>query len=363
MLMFGICAVSQAQVSWNGQAAADFLKSASTESPRVVNGGRPTFGWETDLFLDAPVSDNVAVLSNVRATAQEYLYVDYLAVRLTDLTPLHLNVQAGKFDMPFGNLGDRRYPRDNFFYGLPLIYEYSTSIQNKVTSESEILRQRGMGTGLRLLDGGIYDIGAMVYGGFDIVRFAFAVSNGTVSEASYGAQNSNSDFGKIIRLAVVPMTGLTIGGAYGWGGYLYEQGQYTSGNETLSQYQQKTAELDASFSRGHFVFYGESVYSTWVVPFENREESLGAFGYYLEGKYTIMPRLYAALRTSALSFDKVELNGVQQRWDYNVTEWEGGIGYFVERNVVLKLIRRETRTYGGSKPKDNLTALQLAAAF
>ena len=361
-LILGGCAASYSQINWSGQAAADFLKSGSTESPRAVNGGRPTFGWEADLFLDAPVTDDVAVLSNIRATAQEYLYVDYLAVRLTDLTPLHLNFQVGKFDMPFGNLGDRRYPRNNVLYGLPLIYEYNTAIQSKVTTEDAFLRQRGEGIGLRLLDGGIYDIGAMVYGGFDVLTFAFAISNGTVSEASYGTPNNNSDFGKIVRLEVVPMTGLTIGGAFGWGGYLYENGYYQA-NEPLSNYQQKTAEVDVSFSRGHFVFYGEGVHSTWEVPFRDSEESLGALGYYLEGKYTIIPRLYVALRNSALSFQKVELNGIQQRWDYNVNEWEGGIGYFVARNTVLKVIRRETRTYGGSKPKDSLTVLQLAVAF
>ena len=362
LLMLDGLSISFSQINWSGQAAADFLKSGPTESPRAVNWGRPTFGWEADLFLDAPITDDVALLSNIRAVAQDYLYVDYFAIRLSDLTPLHLNIQAGKFDMPFGNLGDRRYPRNNFLYGLPLIYEYHTAVQSKVTTEDALLKQRGAGAGLRMLDGGIYDIGAMVYGGFDAVTFAFALSNGTVSEASYGTQNSNSDFGKIIRLAVVPMTGLTIGGAYAWGGYLYESGYYHA-SEPLSDYQQNTAELDVSFSRGHFVFYGEGVYSTWGVPFQDREETLGALGYYVEGKYTIVPRLYVALRNSGLAFQKADLGGTQQRWDYNVTEWEGGIGYFVARNSVLKVIRRETRTYGGSKPKDSLTVLQLAVAF
>lgn len=363
LLAISLGTACRAQVHWGGQVATDFLKSASTTSPRVINGGRPTFGWEANLFLDAPVAENVAVFSNVRANAQEYLYIDYLAIRLTDVTPLHLNIQAGKFDMPFGNLGERRYPRNNFFYGLPLIYEYSTSMQKKATTGDGLLSQRGQGTGLRLLDGGIYDIGAMVSGGFDDLTFAFALSNGTVSEASYGTPNSNNDFGKIVRLAVVPMTGLTVGGAYSWGGYLYEQSGYSNASEPLNQYQQRTAEVDVSFSRGHCIFYGEGVYGAWDFPFQNREETLGAFGYYLEGKYTIIPRLFAALRTSALIFRKVDLNGTQQRWDYNVTEWEGSVGYFVERDVVLKLIRRETRTYGGSNPNDNLTVLQLAVAF
>ena len=105
------------------------------------------------------------------------------------------------------------------------------------------------------------------------------------------------------------------------------------------------------------------MYSAWEVPFQYSDEKLGVFGCYAESKYTILPRWYVALRYGVLDFGKADLGGLQQQWDYDVTEWEGGIGYFVERNVVMKLVRRETRTRGGSHPKDNLTAFQLAVSF
>src|SRR5512135_2230904 len=97
------------QISLSGQTAAQFLKSSPSESPRTVNAGRPSFGWESDLFLDGRVGDHVMALATLRATETQNITFDYAAIRVTDLTPLHFNIQAGRFDLPFGNLGERRF--------------------------------------------------------------------------------------------------------------------------------------------------------------------------------------------------------------------------------------------------------------
>jgi len=371
LLLILLCAFhfeSAAQVSLSGQSAVHFFKSGHTDSPRAMNNGRPTFAWRTDLFIDGSVSENVAALCNVRVLDDEYVNFDYLAIRLTNLTPLNLNLQVGKFDMPFGNLAERRFPRRNPLFGLPLIYEYRTSLpsqltSSRLTSEAELLGNRGRGKGMRLLDLGIYDIGAMVFGSYDILSYAFAVTSGTVSATSYSYQNTNSDLGKIVRLAVTPTAGLTLGGAFAWGAYLDEPYQFPGRALDVNEYVQKTGEVDLEFSRGHAVVYGEVVFSSWSFPMDQRDEDFGLFGYYAEGKYTLMPRLFVALRMSGLRFGSATLAQVSQPWDYNVTEWEGGVGFFLDRNVVLKLVRRETRTYGGTRPKDNLAVLQLAVEY
>jgi len=38
-------------------------------------------------------------------------------------------------------------------------------------------------------------------------------------------------------------------------------------------------------------------------------------------------------------------------------------GIFLDKDVLLKAVRRETRTLGGKRPKDNLNVLQLVVAF
>jgi hypothetical protein len=362
LLTLVACPRGTAQVNLGGQAAAQLFKSARTAAPREVGGAHAAFGWRGDLFLDGSVTDNTTVLANFRVDETEHLFFDYLAIRLEHLTAADLNIQAGKFDMPYGNLGERRYPRNNSLYSLPLLYEYPTSVQNHPVSESDLLASRGKGSGLRMLDGGIYDVGADIYGALDIFTYAVAFSNNTVSTSSYGQKKTTNDFGKIIRLTATPTTGLTIGGAYAWGTYLYTP-LATPAPDNRTSYAQKSAELDLAFSRGHFVFYAEAVYGTWEVPLGSSDQDLGAFGYYAEGKYTLIPRLYVALRFNALVFRDALLGGISQPWDYNVSEWEGGIGYFLDRNVLVKLIRRESRTFGGTRPKDNLTVVQIAVSY
>ncbi len=352
-----------AQIIVRGQAAGHLFKSASTQSPRSVNDGRPSFGWEADLFAAGFVNDNVSALGTLRVSDNGYFYIDYLSIRIADLVPSSLNFQIGKFDLPFGNLGERRYPRRNFLFGLPLIYEYRTALPDHIVSESALAAGRGQGSGMRLLNMGMYDVGAMVFGSVGMFDYSFAITNGTVSATSYGVQNSNSDMGKIIRLAITPIIGLTAGAAYSWGSYLEEPDQAPPREVNVNTYQQKTAELDLTFSRGYFVFNGQAVYNTWPVPLETRDENLNVFGYYFEGKYTLAPRVYVAIRYSGLGFGEVLLEGVSQPWDYRVTEWEFGAGYFLDRDVLCKVVRRETRTQGGTNPKDNLTVLQLAVAF
>jgi hypothetical protein len=216
---------------------------------------------------------------------------------------------------------------------------------------------------MRLLDLGIYDIGAMVFGSYDIVSYAFAVTSGTVSATSYNYQNTNNDLGKIIRLTVTPAAGLTLGGAFAWGAYIDEPYQFPGRALDVDEYRQKTAEVDLEFSRGHAVIFGEIVFNSWSVPLDVDDEDFKVLGYYAEGKYTLMPRLFVAFRMSGLRFGDATLAQVSQPWDYNVTEWEGGIGYFLDRNVVVKVVRRETRTYGGTQPKDHLSVLQLAVEY
>jgi len=363
LVLIALPGTSIAQVRVSGQAAGYFFKSASTQAPRSVAAGRPTFGWEGDLFAGASVTDNVSMLGSLRFSDNGYPYVDYLSIRLADILPSALNIEIGKIDIPFGNLGERRYPRRNVLFGLPLIYEYRTSLPSYLVTEAELEARRGQGNGMRLLNMGMYDVGAMVFGSVGMFEYSCALINGTVSAQSYGIQNSNSDLGKVVRVAITPMIGLTIGAAYSWGAYLEEPYEQPPRNIDVNTYEQRTAELDLAFSRGYFVFNGQFAYNTWPVPLETRDEDLNVYGYYLEGKYTVFPRLYIAVRYNGLSFGTVLLEGISRPWDYNVTEWEFGGGYFLERDVLLKLVRRETRTHGGSYPKDNLTVLQLAVAF
>jgi hypothetical protein len=352
-----------AQVQWTGEASSGALKSARTTSARVVNDGNPTFGWRFDLFLEGNVADNVSVFVRTRTSDDEKVNFDCAALRITNIANLGFSFQMGKFDMPFGNLADRRYPTKDFLYGLPLLYEYRTSLPNQVPTRVEVLANRGKGVGMRLLDQGINDLGAMVSGDAGKLHYALAVANGTVSSTTILNQNEDSDFNKILRLAYTPITGLTVGASAAMSAYLGGSGRPLPRDIGSLHYQQLIGELDIEFNRDKLMVNGEAVYSRWTVPFENDDTDLWALGYNAEAKYTWIPRFYTAVRVGGLVFSRLNLEGSSPRWDNNILEVEAGIGYTIDRNTLAKLVRRETRTLEVTGPRDNLTVLQLAVSF
>lgn len=365
VVSFSLLAASMmlSQVKLGGQISAYGVKSDRSQNPRVINKGVPTIGWRLDFFLDALVTENVVGLVNVRILEDENPWFDYVAVRVTDIANLGINFQVGKFDMPFGNLAERRFPEKNFLFGLPLIHEYRTALPNQIITKTDLFNNRGKGAGMRLVDLGIYDVGAMVFGDIGRLHYAIAVSNGTISSPYGNPLNLNNDFGKIVRLTYTPMMGLTFGGSATMGAYLPDYGKPLATNKSVDDYTQKAAEFDIDFTLGHFLFYGEAVYSEWQVPLGNEDAKLSVIGYYAESKYTLIPRLYIAGRVGGLMFSQLDFDGVKRRWDYDMFEAEAGFGYFIDRNAVVKIVRRETRTLGITDPQDNLTALQIAIAF
>jgi hypothetical protein len=352
-----------AQVQLSGEASTFGLKTSRSDGQRVIDKGTPTFEWRLDLFVDGRVTDHVFVLASLRSYEEEALNIDYAAIRITDIADLGINFQMGKFDMPFGNLAERRFPSKNFLFGLPLIYEYRMSLPNQVVNRLDLLNNRGKGVGMRLLDFGIYDIGAMVYGDAGRLHYAVAGANGTISSTTYHQLNNNSDFNKIVRLAYTPMMGLTFGASAAMSAYLADGGKPLPRTTSSNHYQQLIGDADVEFSIERFLFNAEGVYSQWTVPLENEDTKLSVVGYYAEAKYTWFPRFYTAARVSGLIFSKFTLGDIAPRWDNNVFEVEAGIGYHVDRNAILKIVRRETRTPEVIGTRDNLTVLQLAVAF
>ena len=361
---------SSAQLALSGEASATVLDAGGDLKARVPNNGKATFGWRLDLFTDAIVAENVSFLSAIRVFQNEDPTFDFLAIRLTDLTPLHLNLQVGKFDMPFGNLGERRYVSRNPLYSLPLMYEYGTALPSTPITFQDLLSRRGTGSGMRLLDFGMYDVGAMVYGSWESFGYAFALSNGTVSATSNRVSNSNGDFGKVLRLTWSPIQEIVLGAGYAWGAYpsagttatVYPDDPTvsTSGNE-----QQHTMEADVEFNSGHLTLFGQGVIGRWDVPFETQpgKHSLSMTGWYGEAKYTFMPHLFGAVRASGLLFSDVDNRGITGSWDAGMQEIEAGIGYVIVRNVISKLVFRHTMAGGSGGPKADLGVAPLVVRF
>ncbi len=376
LLAAGNCS---AQLRLTGDASAAFVKSENGSSQYVVDNGRGTFAWQFDLFADAVISDNIFFLSTVRMMQDQVLHVDLLEIRMEDILSTGINAEVGEIDIPFGDLAERRFPISNPFYNLPITHEHLTTLRNSNYSlwpfdDRYVLN----GDGMRLLDLGLYDLGAKLYGSLSIFDLSVAVINGMMSSTTEYSSNYSSvglnrtgGLGKVVRLAATPTTGLTLGASYAVGPFL-RQNTSAVVEYNAADALQKIVEGDLNFSRGYFSLYGEAFYNIWEVG-NFLQADLKAFGYSLEGKYALTPRFSVAARAGGITFNDVALSIYESGglylpfsgpWDRDVFRLEGALGYRLDRAALVKAVYQWNRTYNDLRdPHDNLLAVQFVVGF
>ncbi|MGA9406158.1 MAG: hypothetical protein WBW71_03390 [Bacteroidota bacterium] len=386
VLVLSCAAVLTAQIQVSGQASAGFVKANDGESQYAFNDGKGTFVWRLDLFGDAIVTDNITFLSNFRILQDQVPHIDLLAIRASDIGETGISLQAGQIDIPFGNLGEQRFPKQNPFFDLPLINEHITTLCESdykvwtLNPEYQIA-----GNGVSLLDQGLYDLGVKAYGSIGILDYSVALINGMISTTGTYSPNGldpHNGFGKVLRLAITPVTGLTFGVSYAAGPFMKDESQVINISDGIpdtsaffgkspDNYLQKIAGGDVSFSLGHFLFDGEVIDNSWQY-LDNIE--LKAFGYSAMAQYAFTPRLSGALRAGGISFNSVsglpEINEYFQHivyngnWDHDVFRLEGAASYKFDPALLLKIGYQINRTYDLSKdPVDNVFFAQTVVSF
>lgn len=360
-----------AQLKISGQASAGFVASQSGVSQYVFNQGRGTFAWRLDGFADAALSDNIAFLSNLRILQDQVLHIDYLVLRMTDIASSGINAELGQIDIPFENLGERRFPWRNPFFSLPLMNEHLTSLSNRdYILRAPDLARPARGDGVHLLDGAIYDLGVKFYGGLGMFNYSAALIDGMIGETgTYGSAglNTHHGFGKLFRLAATPQTGLTIGISYAFGPFMKD-----NYGRDPNRYLQRIVGGDVEFSAGYFSFYGQAAYNSWKYYSLN----LKAFGYSAEGRYAVTPRLSVACRAGGLVFSSITAQVYTDaydsavfvpysgKWDYDVFRLEGALLYRFARELLFKITYQWSRTFNvASDPPDNVFAAQAVMNF
>jgi hypothetical protein len=372
-------APAQAQLKFSGQGAMGFVKAENGASQYSYNGGRGSFNWRADLFADGVIADDVSFLANARIEQDQYLHVDQFALRVSNIASSRVNLEFGAIEMPFLSLGERRFPKNNPFIGLPLIREHRTTLRSSDYALWLLdTRYTQAGNGFRILDGGLYDLGFKVFASAGMFDIALAVTNGMVSASSAyapGGLNAKSDFGKMIRIAATPSTGLTIGVSYANGPFLAEGNTYYPGYGTAFDpelYSQEIVGGDIDFSFGHFSLYGEAVYNVWKFQ-PIYESNLKSAGYSLEARYAVLPRLSLAARAGGIAFNSIDTEVFTSGygtlyysgpWDHDLWRLEGAVGYRLNRESVVKLVYQWNHTLGvRDDPADNVLALQAVVSF
>jgi hypothetical protein len=375
----------KAQMVLTGDASVAFQKPNTDSSQYNVNFGRSTFLWRLDLFADAEIADNITFLSNFRMLQDQIPHVDRFAFRFSDIASSDITVEIGEIDIPFGNLGESRFPGHNPFMTLPLMNEHYTSMCKSDYNLWTFSPAYSMnGDGVRLLDQGLYDIGMKIYGSIGIFDYSFGVINGMLSATSTYAPNGlnpNHGFGKVGRVAVNPFQGLTIGVSYGIGPFMKDLSEDSLSNfyeKSPDSYMQNIAGGDIDLSVDHFLFHGEVITNTWQYV---QNVNLKAFSYTGTAGYTFSPRISAAVRAAGIFFNSIKIHEYipnnddgytgpigyipySGRWDRDVSRIEGSIVYRLEKDILIKAMYQINRTYDlPVDPVDNVAAVQSVFSF
>ncbi|CAN5781398.1 hypothetical protein BH18ACI5_BH18ACI5_20040 [soil metagenome] len=290
-----------------------------------------------------------------------------------------LDIQAGRIPPVFGAFGRRSYNSDRLLIGYPLAYQYLTSLRPDAAPliADDLLRMRGRGwrssfpigsayagPGVPLVSAFQWDTGAQVRLLTARTETAVSITTGTLSNPRVSDDNDTKQVSA--RAAVRPVTGLLLGFSGARGGWLSHE---VPTHDGYARYTQTSAGADAEYSRDHWLIRGEMVWSRWRLPFAAvpaEGESVDALATWVEGRYRISPRWYAAGRVDRLGFSDLTSTvsgSTPIPWEAPVLRLEAGGGYYIRRNLVARAAIQWNDRDGGRVTKRRFLTAQVAYWF
>jgi hypothetical protein len=310
--------------------------------------------------------ERFAVVGELRTENLEkpQAYAFYLRVR--PWRARNFDVQAGRIPPTFGGFGRRTYPTDNPLIGYPLAYQYLTTLRPGALpgSAEELLLNRGLGWlnrfsigdparghGVPLVSAFRWDTGVQVHGGSDVISAAASVSAGTLANPLVSDDNSRPQIAG--RVEIRPLPGLLVAGSAARGPFVTEAAARAAvGDGHDGEFTQQALGGDIEYSRDYYLLRFETIVSDWRVPVVRAPQlklPLRAVSASAEGRYRIVPGLYAAARFDRLGFSRITGTAVQGTlpWDAPVTRMEIGSGWSIQRNLLVKLSYQHNKRDGG----------------
>jgi hypothetical protein len=300
------------------------------------------------LNLDARLraGEHVALLAEVRSDNLDTPRAYGLYLRLRPWTERSLDFQIGRIPPVFGSFPRRRYGTDNPLISYPLSYQYLTIVRSDAApaTADDLVRQRGRGW----------------YVHYPIGSYEHAAGLPMVSAFRW-------DTGIQARFAWKPTPAFELGLSGARGEYAARSLQRALPPGARSgPFRQRALGADVELSHGYWLLRSEVVWTEWdepVVAAPFVESPLRALAFFVEGRYKIVPRLYAAARVEHLGFGKVRGSEGGSTWDAPVSRVEAGVGYAFERHVVGKLAYQYNWRDGGPLRRQGFVAVQLLLWF
>ena len=343
----------------------------------TMNYGSTNFdAYTLRLFAEGKPADHLEIYSEI--WANDYGLWVYGAYGLyTPKLDKDLHFEAGKIPWPIGTWAPRTYSNKNPLVGVPLIYQYHTSLSGDAITDDpdELLAQAGQGNseggpfgdkGMPIVYDRWWDVGAVALGSMRPVEFSLGVINGT---PGYSQALRDNNLGKSFlgRIGLAPTPGLRFGVSGSIGPYLPTSpgGSPLPAGAKATDFDQRLLMADLEYLVGHAELHAEGAVNTWETPYLG---DLTVHGYYVEGKYAFPVGLYLAARWDQMLFSDIQGSaGPARPWDDNVNRFEGGVGYRVLRPLIAKVVyqahRLDPKFPADSARHYDLVAAAISASF
>jgi hypothetical protein len=214
-----------------------------------------------------------------------------------------------------------------------------------------------------------YPVGVKVSGNVGIFDYRAAMVSLPTTHVGY-QPDPTPTLRPAIGGGITPIFGLRIGGSFTVGPYLNKDDSASIPAGTKwSDFHQRVAALDASYSRGYVETHVEAARGTFDVPLRG---SITGFTYYGEVKYTFTPRFFLAVRAERNKYPFIRAattaGGPYADRLTDFVDGEFGAGYRVTRNTLVKASVRGDRWWvkpgsGFKGDGGHALAIQVSQAF
>jgi hypothetical protein len=342
-----------------------------------LNAGDTNFDpYRLRLFVDGRPATGFEVFTQFIWSEAKTVSADGVYARWTPNPDRDLHLVIGKMPWIIGTWAPRTYSDKNPLIGMPMMYHYHTTLREDGVPPTADALLQAAGTGQYGVDYGsgagyrgmpivydrCWDYGVAGIGSLRPLEFSIGVENGTPSSPNPGVDWNNTK-GVLGRIGLAPTPSLRVGVSGAWGAYLMSkvQPQLPPG-ASVDDYHQILGMADLELTSGRFELRSEGYYNTWTTPTVGDLHVHGGYG---ELKVTLIPGLWAAARGEVMRFS--DLTGATlgtRPWDDNRDRFEGGLGYRVTREVLLKSVFQRTVHHedDGNENYD-LGALELSLVF
>lgn len=337
------------------------------------------FNPRLSLFLDTQFGSHWYGLVQVRADRGfdpggdvngDVRFDEYL-LRYTPFDDNRLNLQAGKFATIVGNWVSRHDSWVNPFITAPVPYENVIIIGDHAAppNRAAFLARRSKPdqkpSWLPVLWGPAYTAGAAIFGLTGGIEYALEVKNASISSRPYAWDPDIVGWDAPTvsgRFGYRPNATWNFGVSFSHGAYMLPPAEATLPRGTdRADFNQTTLAHDISYAWRHWQFWGEVFASRFEVPNVGNADTLA---YYLEAKYKLTPKLFAALRWNQQLFDKISNGaGGKERWDRDIWRIDTAAGYRFDRHLQLKLQYSFGQQNGAPEQGEHVVAAQFTVKF